>query len=182
MNSRMHKYPPSIRDEEVIAGPPVKEGRSWLGFFLQDQEYGVEVVCVEEIRCWEPATPIPRTPDFIAGAINLRGTIVPLINLRRRLGLPDIDRKPETALVLVRTVAGDSHKIQGIIVDSLSEVYELTPAEIRPVSDTTPPEACGFVEGFVSIGGRSLILLDVNAILRADEQDDLSVLQGVVTE
>ena len=105
----------------------------YLTFILADEEYGVDILRVQEIKGWERVTPIPKTPDYIKGVINLRGTIVPIIDLRQRFGLEYKEYNPMTVVIVLKVVSSDSEteRTMGIVVDAVSEVYDITKQETK---------------------------------------------------
>src|SRR5579871_3189460 len=115
-------------------------GEQFLTFMLAGQEYGVDILRVQEIKGWDKVTAIPHTPDYVLGVINLRGSVVPILDLRRRFGLPAMDFGPTTVIIVVRMTGSDDRPV-GIVVDAVSEVYNVNTAETKP-----PPEMCGSVD------------------------------------
>ncbi|WP_411020783.1 chemotaxis protein CheW, partial [Salmonella sp. ZJHZ21_0185] len=95
----------------------------FLTFIMADEEYGVDILTVQEIRSWEEITEIPNAPDYLKGVINLRGTIVPILDLRLRFGLAMIDYGPLTVVIVVKVIFEQNSKIMGMVVDAVSDVY-----------------------------------------------------------
>jgi len=148
------------------------QASEFLTFRVGKEHYGVEILKVQEIRRWEPATPIADSPDFVKGVINLRGTIVPIIDMRVKLNSGDAAYGELTA-VIVLNVAG---RVVGIVVDAVSEVLMLGANEIRPL-----PEVSLFrTHSILGIGVREqlmLILLDIEKLLTGPE---MALVEGVV--
>ena len=107
----------------------------FLTFILDNEEYAIEILRVQGIQGWDRVTPIPNTPEYILGVINLRGSIVPILELRRRFELPSIDFGPTTVVIIVKILDNGNERTLGIVVDAVSEVYSLPLDEVRP-----PPE------------------------------------------
>lgn len=152
-------------DEE---GASHEEGQEWLSFRLADLDYAVDILRVKEIRIWEEATRIPYSPDYVVGLINLRGAIVPVVDLRARIGLPSIARDHETVILILDVEAEGGTKSVGLVVDRISEVVTATPrnTQVSPRFDLVVDEK--FVAGITDIDSRMIILLDVDTLLELE--------------
>ncbi len=139
--------------------------RQFLTFQLADAEYGLDILKVREIRVWEPATPLPNTPAFVKGVINLRGSVVPIIDLRERLGLPAQPYGPRTVVIVVNLGQGDQTKVVGMVVDAVCDEHSLNEALIRPPPDLGGPIERSFVVGLAEVPGRMIVLLDSDRLL-----------------
>ena len=140
----------------------VAHGRSeFLSFRLGGEEYCIDILKVQEIRGYDAVTRIANTPDFIKGVINLRGTIVPIIDLRIkfRLGSPSYDA---FTVVIILNVAG---RVVGVVVDSVSDVLTLSDAQIRPAPDFSAALDTQYVTGLGAIEERMLILVDIERLI-----------------
>ena len=146
------------------AGLPAN-GDEWLTFMLDGEEYGVEILSVEGIHGWNRATPIPNTPEHILGVINLRGAIVPIIDLRRQFGLEEIAFGPTTVVIILRVGDEATVRTVGIVVDAVSEVYPLSQDEIRPPPDFGTNVSADYLQGLATVDEKMLILLDVNHLI-----------------
>ena len=93
----------------------------FLTFILGNEEYGIEILKVQEIKSWGPFTPIPNAPEYVLGVINLRGAIVPIVDLRSRFGLPPQEYTTTTAIIIVHTEVDDQPRIIGLVVDQVSD-------------------------------------------------------------
>ena len=107
-------------------------GDQYLTFFCDNEEYGVDILRVQEIRGWSKATAIPNTPEYMRGVINIRGTIVPIIDLRMRLNLEVADYDRTTVVIVLRIEVGGRDRIVGIVVDGVSDVYNLLDSQMKP--------------------------------------------------
>ncbi|HNW93632.1 MAG TPA: chemotaxis protein CheW [bacterium] len=141
----------------------------YLTFVLGKEEYGLEILKVREIIGILEITPVPRTPEFIKGVINLRGLVIPVIELRQKFGLPSLAYTPETCIIVVEVTVEDGNVLMGIIVDTVSEVLDIAAADIEP-----PPQFGGgisaqYILGMGKAKGKVKILLDVDAVLNSDE-------------
>ncbi|PQO44663.1 chemotaxis protein CheW [Blastopirellula marina] len=136
-----------------------------VSFRLAQEEYGIEITRVQEIILMGEITRVPQTPDFIKGLINLRNTVIPIVDLRRRFGLPEEKASDETR-IMVMNVAG---KTIGIIVDAVSEVLRIAKDQIAPPPPTVAGLGRDYLTGLVKLDKRLLILLDMDKILTSSE-------------
>jgi len=137
-----------------------------VSFRLGQEEYGVEITKVQEIILMGEITKVPQTPEYIKGLINLRSSVIPIVDLRLRFGLPPQDTTDETRIMVVN-VRG---KTIGIIVDAVSEVLRISKDQIAPPPPTVAGLGREYLTGLVKLDKRLLILLDIERIL--DEQGD----------
>ena len=137
----------------------------FLTFILDNEEYAIEILRVQGIQGWDRVTPIPNTPEFILGVINLRGSIVPILELRRRFELPSIDFGPTTVVIIVKILDNGNERTLGIVVDAVSEVYSLPLDEVRPPPEFSNDKNLEFVKGIATVDDKMLILLDVDSLL-----------------
>lgn len=147
--------------------PPLAAGavRQFLTFALADTEYGLDILKVREIRVWEPVTALPNTPLFVKGVINLRGSVVPIIDLRERLGLPPRAYGPRTVVIVVNVTQDDREKVMGMVVDAVCDEHLLNETLIRPPPDLGGPIGEALVAGLVQVQGRMIVLLDSDRLL-----------------
>jgi len=138
-----------------------------VGFCLGDEEYGFEIQRVQEINRIVEITRVPRTPDFVMGVINLRGKVIPVINLRQRFGLISKEADKDTRIVVVEI----QNKILGIMVDAVSEVLRIPASTIEPPPDIVTGVDAEYIEGIAKLPERLLILLDLDKILSHEEID-----------
>lgn len=148
----------------------------FLTFIMAGEEYGVDILSVQEIRGWESTTPIPNSPPHIKGVINLRGTIVPIIDLRLRFGLDDVDYGPMTVVIVMKVESARGKRIMGIVVDAVSDVYSLSVQDMRGAPDLGDHVNTSYIKGLVSVDGKMVILLDINELLGADNLEDIHVV------
>ena len=140
-------------------------GEQYLTFLLAGEEYGVDILRVQEIKGWDKVTRIPHTPDYVLGVINLRGAVVPILDLRRRFGLEATDFGPTTLVIVMRVGVGHEERTVGVVVDAVSEVYNVNAADAMP-----PPDVCGsidtvFVKALATVDEKMLILLDIDRLI-----------------
>jgi purine-binding chemotaxis protein CheW len=144
----------------------VKSGaEQFLTFVLGREEYGVTILQVQGIQGWDRVTPIPGTPDFILGVINLRGAIVPVVDLRRRFGMPASEFGPTTVVIVVRVTTEGHERILGLVVDAVSDVRSVTEQERMPAPDFGAAVKTDFVRGLATVDERMVILLDIDRLV-----------------
>ena len=136
-----------------------------LAFKLGDEEYGVDILNVQEIREHDPVTRIANAPDFIKGVVNLRGIIVPIVDLRQCFHL-DIRDNDQLTVVIVLNIA---NRVIGMVVDSVSDVIRIGPDDIRPAPRMGTAFDANFLLGLGTIDDRMLILIDIERLLSSEE-------------
>lgn len=141
------------------------EAAQYLTVNLGNEEYGVDILAVREIRGWTPVTRIPQAPSYVLGVLNLRGAIVPVLDLRLRFGLTREEYTATTVCVIVM-VAGRQF---GIVVDAVSDVVEVAPGGVRPVPDMGTTVDTEYLKGLTSVGERMVLLLDVDRLLQPQD-------------
>ena len=142
----------------------------YLSFIMDAEEYAVGILSVREIRGWEAVTPIPNTPDYVKGFINLRGIVVPIIDLRQRFNLEVIDYCDTTVVIILNTTdEKDCKKLVGIIVDAVAEVYDIARDSIRESPNLGGNIDTKFIKGIVEIENKMVILTEVQTLLNTDE-------------
>jgi purine-binding chemotaxis protein CheW len=137
----------------------------FLTFFCAGEEYGVAILCVQEIKGWEGVTRVPYAANYLLGVMNLRGVIVPVIDLRTRFGLPMRPADSSSVVIVVRVHTDIGEKTAGIVVDAVSEVYSVAPDNIKPTPDlgTSTERAC--VHSLASIDEKMVMLLDIDKLV-----------------
>jgi len=136
-------------------------GGEFLTFRLGAEEYGIDILKVQEIRSYEQPTRIANAPSFVKGVVNLRGVIVPIVDLRVKLGCDSAEYNDFT-VVIVLNVRG---RVVGAVVDSVSDVLELAPGTIKPAPEMNSAVDTSFITGIGSIQDRMLILMDIEALM-----------------
>lgn len=145
--------------------------QQYLTFIMAGEEYGVDILAVQEIRGWEESTLIPNSPDYIKGVINLRGTIVPIMDLRSRFGLELVDYSPVTVVIILKFVGNSGDRVMGIVVDAVSDVYTISDSETRNTPELTEDKNSVFIKGLVNINDKMIILLNVESLLNFQLKD-----------
>jgi purine-binding chemotaxis protein CheW len=149
-------------------GTAVANAEQFLTFMLNGEEYGVDILRVQEIKGWESATEIPNTPPYIRGVINLRGTIVPVIDLRRRFELEAIEYTNTTVIIVLRIRSGDGEKTMGFIVDAVSDVYNVTQEQMKAAPEFGGQVRTDYVKGLATVDDKMVILLDIDQLVGTD--------------
>lgn len=135
--------------------------REYLTFRLGEEEYGIDILKVQEIRGYEQPTRIANAPEFIKGVVNLRGTIVPIVDMRLRFNCSQVEYNAFTVVIILNL----RNRVVGIVVDSVSDVMELAPEAVRPAPDIESAIDSGCILGLGSVGERMLILLDIEKLM-----------------
>jgi purine-binding chemotaxis protein CheW len=159
-------------DTERTQGAPEREGK-YLTFRLADEEYGIGILKVREIIGMMSIRPVPQTPPFVKGVINLRGQVIPVVDLRLKFGMPEMDYSDRTSIIVVE-VAGAAGKVQiGIVVDQVSEVVNIRADEIENTPTFGAKLDTEYILGMAKMEGGVKILLDIDRVLSAGELDML---------
>ena len=135
--------------------------REYLTFRLDQEEYGIDILKVQEIRGYEPPTRIAHAPEFIKGVVNLRGTIVPIVDMRLKFNCSKAEYNSFTVVIILNL----HRRVVGIVVDSVSDVMELPADAVRPAPDIESAIDSGCILGLGSVGERMLILLDIEKLM-----------------
>lgn len=141
------------------------ENREFLVFSLGDEEYAIDILKVQEIRGYENVTRIANAPDFIKGVTNLRGVIVPIIDLRIKFHFDKVEYGGQTVVIVVNV----ADRVVGIVVDGVSDVMTLTPDQIKPAPEFGVTLSSDFLSGLGSLDDRMLVLVDIDKLLTSDE-------------
>jgi purine-binding chemotaxis protein CheW len=149
----------------VAANIDAQDLSQFLTFVCAGEEYGVAILCVQEIKGWEGVTRVPYTPDYLLGVMNLRGVIVPVIDLRRRFGVAPRAPDSSTVVIVVRVRTEAGEKTAGIVVDAVSEVYSVAPENIKPTPDLGSKTDGACVRGLTSVDGKMVMLLDIDRLV-----------------
>jgi len=153
-----------------------KTANKYLTFVLATEEYAIDILRVQEIKSWTKVTPIPNTPDYICGVINLRGTIVPIVELRSRFNIEHLEHSATTVVVVLKVVSKEKERIMGIVVDAVSDVYDVTEDDIKPPPEFGTVISTEFVKGLATVGDKMVIVLDIDYLLNSEE---LAILDSV---
>jgi purine-binding chemotaxis protein CheW len=147
------------------------EANEFLTFRLGKEEYGIEILKVQEIRGWEQPTTIANSPEFIKGVINLRGTIVPIVDMRIKFNLGSAEYNTFTVVIILNV----ANRVVGMVVDSVSDVLTLTPGNVRPAPEFGATLDMQHIVGLGTVEGRILILLDIERLMCSR---DMALMDG----
>lgn len=154
------------KDEMKLAG--VKE---FLTFRLGREEYGCDILKVQEIRGYENPTRIANAPDFIRGVVNLRGTIVPIIDMRIKFSVGEVKYDSFTVVIILNI----ANRVVGMVVDSVSDVLQIDSTKIRPAPDFSETLDVSYLMGLAAIAERMLILVDIEKLMTSDEMQLINI-------
>lgn len=152
-----------------LAGEP--SGQEFLVFTLGDEEYGIDILKVREIRGYDQVTRIANTPDFIKGVTNLRGVIVPIVDLRVKFCQVDVEYNDNTVVIVLNF----GQRVVGIVVDGVSDMLSLAADQIRPAPEFAVTLSTEYLTGLGALGERMLILVNIEKLLNSDEMALLDI-------
>lgn len=132
--------------------PNAFERREFIAFCIGEQEFCVDIMSVREIRGWTPATPLPQTPEYMRGVINLRGAVLPIMDLACRLGLDSHEPSQRSVIIVVRM----AERTIGLLVDAVSDILSVTQDLIQPTPDVACDKVKSFVRGLITMEGRMI--------------------------
>jgi len=144
------------------------EGK-YLTFSLEGEEYGIGILKIKEIIGMMPITPVPRTPAFVKGVVNLRGKVIPVINLRLKFGMQEVPYTERTCIIVVETRGERGALLMGIVVDSVSEVLNIKTGEIEETPVLGASLDSDYIFGIAKMNGGVKILLDIDRVLSTNE-------------
>ena len=132
-----------------------------LTFQLSEQEYSLDIMCVREIRGWTKTTPLPHAPNYMKGVINLRGTVLPVIDLKERLGLPQGMHSDRNVIIVVK----HEDAMTGLLVDAVSDIIAISDSEIQPPPEMQTGSETGVIRGLTLRDERMIRILDLNSLI-----------------
>jgi len=153
----------------MSALPDVTEQAQYLTFFLAGEEYAIGILRVKEILEYDTVTPVPQTPAAIRGVINLRGSVVPVVDLAAKFGLPPSPLTKRTCIVIVEVMLGGSRTVLGLLADAVSQVMDFGPGEIEAPPSFGTAVRVDYLQGMGKVGKKFVLLLDVDRILAPPE-------------
>jgi purine-binding chemotaxis protein CheW len=156
-----------VREETGIAA----DGNQFLTFSIGSEEYGIDILKVQEIKGYVPTTRIPNSPPHVTGVLNLRGTIVPIVDLRRKFNMETIEYDKFSAIIVVVV----DNRAMGVIVDSVSEVLNIPAEAIQPPANFATGSDASMLQGMARVGDKLIILLDIEAVLQTDNSVELAM-------
>jgi len=144
----------------------VTSAREYVAFRIGAQEYCVDIMSVREIRGWTPATPLPHAPRHMRGVINLRGAVLPIVDLACRFGLSMIEPTPRSVIIVVQV----ERKLIGLLVDAVSDILTVADSVMQPTPEVASEVAKSFVRGVHAIDGRMIGVITLDNVLDADRK------------
>ena len=147
-------------DEDQVAS-------EFLTFTLGQEEYAIDILKVQEIRGYDTVTRIANAPDFIKGVINLRGLIVPIVDLRIKFHQSQVEYTPFTVVIILNV----AERVVGVVVDSVSDVLALTPSQIRPAPDFSASFDTQYILGLATVENRMLIVTDIERLMSSRDME-----------
>jgi purine-binding chemotaxis protein CheW len=147
-----------------MANPQDAAGHEFLVFALGAEEYGIDILKVQEIRGYESVTHIANAPDYIKGVVNLRGVIVPILDMRLRFKLGQAEYNHQTVVIILNI----GKRVVGVVVDGVSDVLTLAPEQVNPAPKFGSSMKTEYLTGLGSVDGRMLILVDIEKMLADD--------------
>ena len=132
----------------------------FITFEIGDRRLGINIMAIREIRAWSPATPLPNSPPHVRGVVNLRGVVLPVLDLSQRLGWGATEPSGRHVIIVVRI----GEQLQGIIVDAVSDIVTLGPDQLQPVPDVGQTQSAAFLDGIATIDGRLIMILGLDRI------------------
>ncbi len=148
---------------QSIAGEATRE---YVAFRIGAQEYCVDIMAVREIRGWAPATPLPHSPDYLRGVINLRGAVLPIVDLACRFGLDKIEPTPRSVIIVVQV----DRQIVGLLVDAVSDILTISDAAMQATPDIASETAKTFVKGVHAMNGHMISMVTLASVLAPNDR------------
>ena len=162
--------------------PGIKETRQYLTFNLGEESFALDVAHVREILEFTTVTKIPQTPEFMRGVINLRGSVVPVMDMRVKFNLSMVEKTVDTCIIVVEVSLGEETTILGALVDSVQEVFELEPDQIEPAPKIGTGFKTEFIKGMGKRDDRFIIILDIDRVFSEDELEIADMTIASVSE
>ena len=157
----------SARTPAVASGAADIGGREFLAFTLGEEEYGIDILKVQEIRGYDTVTKIANAPAFIKGVINLRGNIVPIVDMRIKFNLERVEYNLFTVVIILNV----AKRVVGIVVDGVSDVIALTPDQIKPSPEFSTAMDTQYITGLGTVDERMIIVVDIERLLSSKDME-----------
>ena len=139
-----------------------------LTFVIGEATYGIDIPCVQEIRGWSPVTRLPQAPADVLGVLNLRGAIVPVLDLRLKFGSANVQYSPITVIIVVSVMSAKGPRDFGMVVDGVSDVIDIAPQDVKPAPDLGASASSACIRGLIPVAGHMVILLDIDLLIGKD--------------
>src|SRR5215471_11204772 len=154
------------------------EQRQYLTFLLADEEYAISILRVKEIIGYDTVTSVPKTPKWIRGVINLRGNVVPVVDLAVRFGLGERPVTKTSCIIIVEWQLRNQNTLMGVMADAVSQVMDISAGDIQAVPDFGTRVKVDYLHGMAQLGKKFALLLDIDKVLSADEMLNLQQVQA----
>jgi len=158
-----------LKINDNVADKEVQSHQQFLTFLLGDDIYGVDILRVQEVRGWTKVREIPNTPDYVKGVLDLRGTIVPIIDLRVRLSLEEVEYTAITVVIVLSIKVNDENYVIGIVVDTVSDVLDVIQSDIKKAPNFGTKVETKFIDGMVMAEAGMVVLMNIDKMLNPDE-------------
>jgi purine-binding chemotaxis protein CheW len=142
----------------------ISSGKQYLTFILAQEQYAVDILCVEEIRSWENPTKIPNAPNYVKGVINMRGIIVPIVDLRMKFNIGEANYSDTTVVIVLTVETTEKTRTIGFVVDAVSDVLNVEENEIKPAPAFGGCVPQNYLDGLVNVSDNVVTLLNVKAL------------------
>jgi purine-binding chemotaxis protein CheW len=166
------------RKNRDLATAEIERRDQYLAFTLGGETFAMGIGCIKEVIQFESLTQVPLMPGFLRGVINLRGSVVPVIDVFVRFGRPSLPVTRRSCVVIVEVTEAEETAVLGIMVDSVSEVLEIGASEIEPTPAFGSDIRASFIAGVGRVGNRFVLLLDPNQVLSVEEMSELAGARG----
>lgn len=158
---------------EMVMAEQQLPKKQYLSFSLGGEDYGIDILRVQEIKGWEEVRPLPDTPEYVKGVLDLRGAIVPIIDLRLRFELKNADYTPTTVFIVVTVRSNGASFMRGIVVDSVSDVLDVDEDDLKPAPKLEHAVSNQYISGVITLGEGMVVLLDLDKLFGSDELEEL---------
>jgi purine-binding chemotaxis protein CheW len=162
----------------VVSDVGIQLAGKYLTFRLAEEEYGLEILKVQEIIQMQAVTKVPRTPEYVRGVINLRGKVIPVIDLRRKFGIAAVNDTEKTCIIVVQIAHENGKVVMGIIIDEVKEVLDIKAENIEETPSFGASIDTQFIMGMGKIGHSVKILLDIDRVMSTKDINDIRKVAG----
>ncbi|HOK67781.1 MAG TPA: chemotaxis protein CheW [Anaerohalosphaeraceae bacterium] len=166
----------SATSSSVISSPseknPASEGK-YLTFAIGNEEFGIEILQIREIIGYVPVTPVPKSPVYLKGILNLRGQVIPVIDLRLKFGMPEKEITDQTCIVIIETQTAEGATLTGLIVDRVSEVLEIEAEQIEPAPSLGSTIDTSFLRGIAKTNDSVKLLLEIDSVVQQSAEESI---------
>ncbi len=162
--------------------PDITNISQYLTFRLDDEVFALDITQVREVLDYTAITRVPRTPDFMCGVINLRGSVVPVVDMRQKFAMPKTEKTVNTCIIIVEIKTADEDVLIGALADSVQEVIELEPENIEPAPRIGSGLKVDFIKGMGKRGEKFLIILDIDRVFSQKELSGVDMASGAPPE